>query len=79
VLELLIAEPDQRFVRGLVAEPVIAADLEDLGVDEALDRPEDIGVASPLNLAQQALLRGPEQAELADLREPVGEELLLLG
>jgi hypothetical protein len=30
VLELFVAEANQRFQRGLVAEPVVAAQLEDL-------------------------------------------------
>jgi hypothetical protein len=37
VLEFLIAEPHQRLQRNLVAEPVIAADFQYFGVDEALD------------------------------------------
>ena len=45
VLDLLVAEAHQRLERGLVAEPVVAAHLEHLGGDEALDQPEDIGVA----------------------------------
>src|SRR6516225_8785822 len=54
VLQLLIAEPHQRFERNLVAECVIAAQLQDLGVDKPLDQPKDIGVSASLNLAHKA-------------------------
>ena len=56
VLELLVAEAHERFERDLVAEPVVAADLEDLGVDEALDEPEQVRVRSALDLAHEAPL-----------------------
>jgi hypothetical protein len=56
VLEFLVAEADQRLERDLVAQPVIAADLEHLGVDEALHQAEDVGVGAPLDLADQPLL-----------------------
>ena len=58
VLQLLVAEPDQRLERHLVAEPVVVADLEHLGVDEALDQPEHVGVGAALDLADEALLVG---------------------
>jgi hypothetical protein len=51
VLQLFVAEPNQRLERNLVAEPVIVAQFEDLGIDEALDQPKDIGVGAALDLA----------------------------
>ena len=53
-----------------------AADLEDLGADEALDQAEHVGVGAALDLAQQALLVGVEERQLVDLGQPVGQELL---
>ena len=58
VLELLVGEAHQRLERRLVAEPVVAADLEDLGADVALDQAEDVGVGAALDLAQQPSLVG---------------------
>ena len=58
VLQLLVAEADQRLERDLVAEPVVAAQLEHLGVDEALDQAEDVGVGAALDLAHEPLLGG---------------------
>src|SRR3546814_13613824 len=34
MLQFLVAEAHQRFQRGLVAQPIITADLQHLGVDE---------------------------------------------
>ena len=59
VLQLLVAEPDQRLERNLVAEPVILAQFQDLGIDEALDQPEDIGVGAALDLARRTAFRRP--------------------
>jgi hypothetical protein len=47
MLELFVAEADQRFERHLIAKPVIAADLQDLGVDEPFDQAEDVGIGPP--------------------------------
>src|SRR5215472_4873955 len=58
VFQLLIAEPHQRFERNLVAERVIVAQLQDLGVDKPLDQPENIGVSAALNLAHKASFIG---------------------
>src|SRR5579862_8311431 len=56
MLQFLVTEPDQRLERELVAEPIIPADLQHLGGDEALDQPEHLGVGAPLDLADEALL-----------------------
>ena len=40
VLELFVAEANERLERDLIAEPVITAHLEQLRVDEPLDEPE---------------------------------------
>ena len=63
VLQLLVAEPDQRLERDLVAEPVIVAQFKDLGVDEALDQPKDIGVGAALDLAHEPLFIGRQGGE----------------
>ena len=75
VLELLVGEAHQRLERGLVAEPVVAAHLEDLGADEALDQAEDVGVGAALDLAHEALFVRREKGELVGEREAVGQEL----
>ena len=51
----LVAEPDQGFERDLIAEPVFITQFENLGIDEALDQPEHIGVGAALNLADEPL------------------------
>ena len=58
VLQLLVAEPNQRLERHLIAKPVIPAQLQDLGIDEALDQPKDIGVGAALDLADEPLFIG---------------------
>ena len=50
VLELLVAEPNQRLQRNLISEPVIVAQLQHLGVDETLDQPEDVGIGPALDV-----------------------------
>src|SRR5215469_8869746 len=51
VLQLLVAEPYQRLECNLVAEPMILAQFQDLGIDEALDQTKDVGVSAALYLA----------------------------
>ncbi len=58
VLQLLVAEPNQRLERNLVAETVILAQFKDLGSDEALDQPKDIGIGAALDLAHKPLFIG---------------------
>ena len=48
MFQLLVAEPYQRLERNLVAEPVILAQFQNLGIDEALDQTKDIGVGAAL-------------------------------
>ena len=76
VLELLVGEPDERLQRNLVAEPVVAAHLQDLGADEAFDETEHVGVGPPLNLRQNSPLRGGQDREGTRVRQTVGQELL---
>ena len=76
MLEFLVGEAHQRLERDLVAQPVVAADLQHLGADEALDQPEHVGVGAALHLREQALLVGREERQLRDLRQAVGQELL---
>ena len=75
MLDLLVAEAHQRLQRILIAQGVVAADVEHLGGDEALDHSEHVGVRPALNLAQQpAVVRG-EKIEAIDHRQPVGQEM----
>src|SRR4051794_10001338 len=76
MLELLVAEAHQRFQRRLVAEEMLPADLEHLGVDEALDQPEHVGIRAPLHLAQEYALAVLEKRQLMRKRERVRQELL---
>ena len=76
MLELLVGEAHQRLERGLVAEPVLAADLQHLGRDEALDQAEHVGVGAALDLAQQTLLVAAEKLERAHVRQAVGQEFM---
>ena len=63
VLELLVGEAHEGLERHLVAHPVVAAHLEDLGADEALDEAEHVGVGAALDLAEEALLGPGEEGE----------------
>ena len=76
MLQLLVAEPNQRLERNLVAEPVIVAQFQDLGVDEALDQPEDIGVGAALDLAHEPLFIGRQGRERIGQGKPVRKELV---
>ena len=76
MLQLLVAEPYQRLQRDLVAEPVILAQLQHLGIDEALDQTEDIGVGATLDLADEPLFIGRQGRESIRQRKPVGKKLL---
>ena len=58
VLQLLVAESNQRLERNLVAEPVIVAEFQNLGIDETLDQTKDIGVSAALDLAHEPLFTG---------------------
>ena len=59
MLQLLIAEPDQRLERNLVAEPVIVAQFQDLGVDEAFNQSKDVGIGTALDLNSPTAFRRP--------------------
>src|SRR5690606_16442745 len=50
MLQLLVAEAYKGLERHLVAEPVIAADLENLRADVALDETEHVRVRAPLHM-----------------------------
>ncbi|MNC84480.1 hypothetical protein D3C83_00360 [compost metagenome] len=75
VLELLVGEAHQRLEGDLVAEPVVAAHLQDLGRDEALDQAEHVGVGAALDLGEQAPLVRTEKIDLVHLRDAVRQEL----
>jgi hypothetical protein len=55
---------------------VVAADLEHLGSDEALDQCKYVGVGASLDLREQALLVGVQERQLCDLGKAVRQELL---
>ncbi len=76
MLQLFVGEANQCLERRLVAEPVIAAHLEDLGAYETLDQAEDVGVRASLDLRQQAALVGAEERQPPDKRQAVGQEFL---
>lgn len=74
MLQFLVAEPDQRLERDLVAEPMIAAQLQNLGVDVALDEPEHVGVGASLHLAEVPFLVRREGIEPVGHGQPIGQE-----
>ena len=76
VLELFVAETHQRLECHLVTEIVFARLVEDLRADEPLDQPEQVGIGTPLDLAQRAPLGFRQESELVDLREPIRQEFL---
>jgi hypothetical protein len=53
---LFIGEPNQCFQRHVVAEKVVAAEVQDQRVHEALNQTKDIGAATPMNLTEVSLL-----------------------
>jgi hypothetical protein len=74
VLQLLVGEAHQRLERpGRRAS--VAAHVEHLRADEALDQPEHVGVGAALYLGQQAARAGTEKIQLVHLRDAVGQEL----
>src|SRR5262245_51039910 len=76
VLQLLVAEPNQRLEGNLVAEPMVVAELQDFGIDEALDQAKDIRVLAPLDLANEPLFIGRERRERIGQGKPVREKLV---
>ena len=54
MLDLFSRKTNECFERELVIEHVGAAQVEHLGADEALHKPEDIRIGSALDLAEQA-------------------------
>ena len=55
----------------------LAAQLERLRADEALHQPEHVGVGAALDLRQEAHLGRAQEGQLVDLRQAVGQELLV--
>ena len=55
---------------------MVAAELQHLGADEALDQAEHVGVGAALHLAEEATLPVREERQLAQLGKPVGQKLL---
>src|SRR5512138_2081566 len=76
MLQLLIAKAHERLECDLIAEPMIATDFQDFGVDEALHEAEDVGITATLHLAHEAPLLGRQKWQLIHEREAVGKKLL---
>src|SRR3984893_16291059 len=73
---ILVAEPNQRLEHNLIAETVILAQFQDLGSDEALDQPKDIGVGAALDLADEPLFVGRQGRERIGQGKPVRQEFV---
>ena len=54
MFDFFIAEPDKRFQRHLVTEPVILTDFQHLGVNETFRKSENLGVGPALDLADES-------------------------
>jgi hypothetical protein len=76
MLQFLITEPHKRLERGLVSEPVIAADLEHLCIDVPLDESEDIRIGATLYLAEIALLAVGQKGEFLHSGKAVRQEFM---
>ena len=76
MLQFLVTEPHKRLERGLVSEPVIAADLEHLCVDVPLDEAEHIRIGATLYLAEIALLAVGQEGELLHFGKSVRQEFM---
>jgi hypothetical protein len=63
VLELLVGEAHQGLECHLVTQPVIAADLQDLGADEPLHQSEHVGIGPALDLIEQSLFLRTQKAQ----------------
>src|SRR5262249_36304235 len=75
MFDLVAREAHERFERMLIAERMLAALIEHLGADEALDQPEDVGVRAALDLAEQTRLVVGQKGQAIDLRQAVRQEL----
>ncbi len=78
MLELLVGEAHEGLERCLVAQPVVAGELEQLGADETLDQTEHVGVRAALDLRQQPLLRCGQAFDPVRPGQTVGQELLFV-
>ncbi|MDT4870863.1 hypothetical protein FQZ97_1059600 [compost metagenome] len=74
MLQLFVGEAHDGFQRGLVAEPVVAAYLQHLRADEALDQAEHVGVGAALHLAQESVLGRAQEGQFVGQRQTVGQE-----
>ena len=75
MLEFLVAKADQRLERDLVAEPVIAAQLQNLSVDKAFDQAEDVGVGPALDLADDRFSPADSVVKASASISPSGKNL----
>src|SRR5437868_13599019 len=76
MLQHFVAEPYYRLERNLVAEPVIFAQFQHLGIDEALDQTKDIGVGAALYLADESLFIGRQGRERIRQRKSIWKKLV---
>src|ERR1019366_2944074 len=71
VFDLLVGESHQRLEYRLIAEQLLAGELQNLRGDIELDQTENIGVSSSLDLAQESTLVHSEKVETIDKGHPV--------
>jgi hypothetical protein len=72
VLELLVGEAHERFERGLIGEPVVAAHLEHLRGDEPLDQPKHVRVRATLDLAERPAIEADRNGSRSTCDSPSG-------
>jgi hypothetical protein len=74
VLKFFVGEAHDCFERRLIAQPVIATDVQHLCTEESLDEDKHVGVGAALDLAQEAMLGWRQKRQLIGQREAVWQE-----
>lgn len=77
VLIVLGQVPAILAIVALVSEPMVATDLEHLGVYEALHQTEHIGIGAALQLTETLGLLGVEKPQSVDQRQSIGEKFVI--
>jgi len=75
VLELLVAEAHQRLERHLVAQPVLARQLEHLGADERSTRPKTYAYVRPCTCDSSRRSRSPRNPSSSTFDRPGGRNV----
>ena len=79
MFQLLVAESNQGFESGLVSQPVLVAELEDLGIDVTLNESEDICICSTWIWLRYRFSASERVGKpLLDVRQAVRQELLVV-